>query len=165
MSTKPEMANAVYSDGELVVIVPKGEGGVEDNAGGIWGEVYYGMCLYRSTKSQSAFRDGLLEAGVEPYNGFGLEHKIGTKIGGTTFDTYGRRYSAADLLSYDKAANIKVALHGTVERILVASASASASATSLSTKTAIEFVYRDQLRGFHHAIVNRNFRVIGMDAL
>ncbi|KAK6940799.1 hypothetical protein RJ641_030330 [Dillenia turbinata] len=38
MSTKPEMANAVYSDGELVVTVPKGEGGVEDNDGGIWGE-------------------------------------------------------------------------------------------------------------------------------
>ncbi|KAK6921228.1 LOW QUALITY PROTEIN: hypothetical protein RJ641_014906 [Dillenia turbinata] len=37
---------------------------------------------------QSTFRDGLLEAGVAPYNRFGLEHKIGTKIGGTTFDTY-----------------------------------------------------------------------------
>ncbi|KAM1822418.1 hypothetical protein ACFX1X_024834 [Malus domestica] len=40
---------------------------------------------------QSAVRDGLLEAGVDPYNGFDLEHAVGTKIGGSTFDTSGRR--------------------------------------------------------------------------
>ncbi|KAK6911118.1 Glucose-methanol-choline oxidoreductase, N-terminal [Dillenia turbinata] len=105
---------------------------------------------------QSAFRDGLLEAGVAPYNGFSLEHKIGTKIGGTTFDNYGRRHSAADLLNYAKASNIKVALHGTVERILVASASA----TSLSSKSAVGVVYRDQLGGFHHAMVREKGEVI-----
>ncbi|KAK6915172.1 LOW QUALITY PROTEIN: Glucose-methanol-choline oxidoreductase, N-terminal, partial [Dillenia turbinata] len=104
---------------------------------------------------QSASRDWLLEVGVKPYNWFILEHKIGTKIGGTTFDTYGRRYSAADLLNYAKASNIKVALHGTVERILVASASTFA--TSLSTKPAIGV---DQLRGFHHAMVRENGEVI-----
>ncbi|KAK6917379.1 LOW QUALITY PROTEIN: hypothetical protein RJ641_018130 [Dillenia turbinata] len=92
--------------------------------------------------------DNLLFAGVAPFNGFSLEHKLGTKIGGTTFDTYGRRHSAADLLNYAKASNIKVVLHGTVERILVSSASA----TSLSSKSAVGVVYRDQLGGFHHAM-------------
>ncbi|KAK6925333.1 hypothetical protein RJ641_009659 [Dillenia turbinata] len=31
----------------------------------------------------------ILQAGVAPYNGFSLEHKIGTKTRGTTFDIYG----------------------------------------------------------------------------
>ncbi|CAK7328702.1 unnamed protein product [Dovyalis caffra] len=58
---------------------------------------------------QSAVRDGLLEAGVDPYNGFTLDHSVGTKIGGSTFDSSGRRHSAADLLSYAKASNFRVA--------------------------------------------------------
>ena len=40
---------------------------------------------------QSAIRDVLLEVGVHPFNGFTLEHKVGTKIGGSTFDRSGRR--------------------------------------------------------------------------
>ena len=32
---------------------------------------------------QSSVRDGLLEAGVDPYKGFSLEHFAGTKIGGS----------------------------------------------------------------------------------
>lgn len=47
---------------------------------------------------QSAIRDGLLEAGVNPYNGFTLEHVLGTKMGDSTFDSSGgRHHSAADL--------------------------------------------------------------------
>lgn len=48
---------------------------------------------------QSSVRDGLLKAGVDPYpyKGFCLEHFVGTKIGGSTFDGSGRRHSAADL--------------------------------------------------------------------
>ena len=42
---------------------------------------------------QSSVRDGLLEAGVNPYNGFSLEHLVGTKIGGSTFDGSGRKCS------------------------------------------------------------------------
>lgn len=59
---------------------------------------------------QSAVRDGLLEAGVKPYNGFSFDHLLGTKIGGSTFDPSGRRHSAADLLNYANAMNIKVAV-------------------------------------------------------
>ncbi|KAL0445570.1 UNVERIFIED_CONTAM: protein HOTHEAD [Sesamum latifolium] len=38
---------------------------------------------------QSAVRDGLLEAGVEPNNGFTYDHLVGTKVGGTIFDGEG----------------------------------------------------------------------------
>jgi len=33
---------------------------------------------------------------------------VGTKIGGSTFDSSGRRHSVADLLSYAKALNMRV---------------------------------------------------------
>ncbi|WOK98294.1 hypothetical protein Cni_G07004 [Canna indica] len=68
---------------------------------------------------QEAVRDGLLEAEVTPYNGFTLEHVAGTKIGGSTFDSNGRRHSAADLLGFANPANIQVAIRATVERILL----------------------------------------------
>ncbi|KAL8538195.1 hypothetical protein ACS0TY_000237 [Phlomoides rotata] len=49
---------------------------------------------------QAAFRDGLVEAGVSPDNGFTYEHLQGTKIGGSIFDRSGNRHTAADLLEY-----------------------------------------------------------------
>ncbi|KAK6158124.1 hypothetical protein DH2020_005438 [Rehmannia glutinosa] len=49
---------------------------------------------------QAAVRDGLLEAGVSPYNGFTYDHLLGTKVGGTIFDGDGRRHTAADLLRF-----------------------------------------------------------------
>jgi (R)-mandelonitrile lyase len=88
---------------------------------------------------QLAVRDGLLEAGVFPYNGFTLDHSVGTKMGGSTFDSSGRRHSAADLLSYAKASNIRVAVYASLERILLAS-------YSLDLKWAIGVVFRDQTR-------------------
>ena len=45
---------------------------------------------------QSPVRDGLLEVGVDPYIRFSLDHSVGTKIGGSTFDSIGKRYSAID---------------------------------------------------------------------
>ncbi|CAI0404163.1 unnamed protein product, partial [Linum tenue] len=67
---------------------------------------------------QSAVRDGLVEIGVLPYNGFTYDHVQGTKIGGTIFDDQGRRHTAADLLGYANHRTIKVYLHATVSRIL-----------------------------------------------
>ncbi|RVW59456.1 Protein HOTHEAD [Vitis vinifera] len=66
---------------------------------------------------QSAVRDGLLEAGVLPYNGFSYEHLYGTKVGGTIFDHQDHRHTAADLLEYANPKNIVVLLHATVEKI------------------------------------------------
>lgn len=67
---------------------------------------------------QSAVRDGLLEAGVLPNNGFTYEHLHGTKIGGTIFDRRGYRHTAADLLQYADPRRIVVYLHATVQKIL-----------------------------------------------
>ncbi|XVE64149.1 hypothetical protein DITRI_Ditri07aG0078700 [Diplodiscus trichospermus] len=67
---------------------------------------------------QSAVRDGLLEAGVLPFNGFSYDHINGTKIGATIFDLDDYRHSAADLLEYADPEKIKVYLHATVHTIL-----------------------------------------------
>ncbi|KAJ0243097.1 hypothetical protein HA466_0203280 [Hirschfeldia incana] len=67
---------------------------------------------------QSALKDGLLEAGVLPYNGFTLDHLVGTKISGTIFDPAGHRHSAADLLEYANPDTIAVYLHALVHKIL-----------------------------------------------
>ncbi|XP_076918441.1 protein HOTHEAD-like [Bidens hawaiensis] len=67
---------------------------------------------------QSAVRDGLVEVGVRPYNGFTYDHLYGTKIGGTIFDANGHRHTAADLLRYAKRSGLTVLLHAPVHRIL-----------------------------------------------
>ncbi|XP_018839283.1 (R)-mandelonitrile lyase-like isoform X1 [Juglans regia] len=105
---------------------------------------------------QSAIRDGLLEAGVDPYNGFSLDHLVGTKIGGSTFDKTGKRHTAADLLRYAKPSNIKVAVYATVERVLLASSSGRAG----SRQSAIGVVYRDRHGRYHHAMVSKQGEVI-----
>ncbi|WOH01391.1 hypothetical protein DCAR_0520773 [Daucus carota subsp. sativus] len=67
---------------------------------------------------QSAVREGMLEVGMMPDNGFTYEHIQGTKTGGSTFDRNGKRHTAADLLQYADPAKIAVHLHATVQRIL-----------------------------------------------
>ena len=67
---------------------------------------------------QSAFRDGLVEAGVKPYNGFTYDHQYGTKIGGTIFDANGKRHTAADLLEYAIPNRTTLYLFATVHKIL-----------------------------------------------
>ncbi|XP_073136073.1 (R)-mandelonitrile lyase-like [Henckelia pumila] len=98
---------------------------------------------------QSAVRDGMLEAGIDPYNDFRLDHVLGTKIGGSTFDSFGTRHSAADLLNYANPSNIKVVMHASVERILLASSSSYSNAK----QSAIGVVFRDQMGRYHHAMV------------
>lgn len=85
---------------------------------------------------QSALKDGLLEAGVLPYNGFTLKHIIGTKIGGTTFDPAGHKHSAADLLEYANPDNIAVYLHATVHKILF-------------TTKGISYIYKKKKSSFY----------------
>ncbi|KAM0069210.1 putative glucose-methanol-choline oxidoreductase, FAD/NAD(P)-binding domain superfamily [Helianthus debilis subsp. tardiflorus] len=67
---------------------------------------------------QEAVKDGLLEAGVLPNNGFTYEHIYGTKVGGSIFDQSGKRHTAADLLEYADPSNITVHLNATVHQIL-----------------------------------------------
>ncbi|KAL6847491.1 hypothetical protein ACP4OV_022517 [Aristida adscensionis] len=67
---------------------------------------------------QCALRQGLLQAGVTPDNGYTLDHLPGTKIGGTIFDRRGRRHTAADFLRKAHPRRLTVFLHATVSRIL-----------------------------------------------
>lgn len=106
---------------------------------------------------QVAVRNGLLEAGVQPFNGFTVEHKVGTKLGGSTFDTSGRRHSAADLLNLATPSNIRVAIHATVERVIISS---SAPAAETYQQAASGVVYRDRLGRYHHAWVRDRGEVI-----
>ena len=78
---------------------------------------------------------------------------VGTKIGGSSL---GRRHSVADLLSYAKASNIRVAVYASVERILLSSSSA----YSGSRVSAVGVVYRDQMGKYHHAVVREHGEVI-----
>nr|XP_043622517.1 protein HOTHEAD-like [Erigeron canadensis] len=71
---------------------------------------------------QSAVRNSLLEIGIRPYNGYTLDHLYGTKVGGTIFDSNGRRHSSADLLHYANPRSIIVYLHAPVQRILFTAA-------------------------------------------
>ncbi|KAK8507898.1 hypothetical protein V6N13_140637 [Hibiscus sabdariffa] len=61
-----------------------------------------------SLEWQSAVRNGLLEAGVLPDNGFTYAHINGTKTSGTVFDRKGNRHTAADLLGYADPRRIRM---------------------------------------------------------
>lgn len=67
---------------------------------------------------QEAVRDSLLEVGVSPFNGFTYDHVYGTKVGGTIFDKYGRRHTAASLLASGNPRNLDVLVHATVQKIM-----------------------------------------------
>ncbi|XVF13220.1 hypothetical protein REPUB_Repub08aG0189600 [Reevesia pubescens] len=67
---------------------------------------------------QSAVRDGLMEAGVLPFNGFTYDHIYGTKVGGTIFDEQGNRHTAANLLEYANPNGLTILLHASVHKIL-----------------------------------------------
>ncbi|GFQ07298.1 (r)-mandelonitrile lyase-like [Phtheirospermum japonicum] len=104
---------------------------------------------------QSAVRDALLESGIDPYHGFSLDHVVGTKIGGSTFDSSDTRHSSADLLNYANPLNIKVLVHASVERVLLASSS-----DSVKKQSAIGVVFRDQTGRYHHAMVRDKGEVL-----
>ncbi|KAK2664681.1 hypothetical protein Ddye_003255 [Dipteronia dyeriana] len=67
---------------------------------------------------QTAVRDGLVEAGVLPNNGFTYDHLYGTKVGGTIFDKQGQRHTAADLLEYANPSGLTLFLHASVHKVL-----------------------------------------------
>ncbi|XP_062001094.1 (R)-mandelonitrile lyase-like [Rosa rugosa] len=105
---------------------------------------------------QSAVRDGLLQAGIDPYNGYCFDHVVGTKTSGSTFDTLGRRHSAADLLKYAKPLNIRVAVHATVEKVLLASSTSS----PVSRQSTVGVVFRDRSGRYHHAMLRKHGEVL-----
>ncbi|GLJ35278.1 hypothetical protein SUGI_0709890 [Cryptomeria japonica] len=83
-----------------------------------WVEKLNAFKQYKLFPWSSAFKDGLLEAGVVPYNGYSLDHLEGTKISASIFDKKGKRHTAADLLQYANPENIVVLLNATASKIL-----------------------------------------------
>lgn len=73
-----------------------------------------------------------------------------------TFDSSGRRHTAADLLNYAKPSKIQVSVHASVEIILLATSSVSDN----SQLSAIGLLYRDGLGRYHYAMVSDNGEVI-----
>ncbi|PAN51920.1 hypothetical protein PAHAL_9G629900 [Panicum hallii] len=98
---------------------------------------------------QCALREGLLEAGITPDNGYTLEHVPGTKIGGTIFDRRGRRHTAADFLRKAHPRRLTVFLHATVSRILFRRAE------GLAKPVASGVVFTDPLGVQHHVYLRR----------
>ncbi|KAK3123351.1 hypothetical protein QOZ80_8AG0629170 [Eleusine coracana subsp. coracana] len=98
---------------------------------------------------QVAVRDGLLEAGISPYNGYTYDHLYGTKIGGTIFDETGYRHTAADLLAAGNPNNLRVLLHASVNQIV------------FNTKKghrkprAVGVNFSDENGGYHQAFLGR----------
>ncbi|XP_019058059.1 PREDICTED: protein HOTHEAD [Tarenaya hassleriana] len=96
---------------------------------------------------QKALRDGLLESGVRPFNGFTYDHMYGTKIGGTIFDRFGRRHTAAELLSYANPQKLRVLIYATVQKIIFD--------TSGKRPRAAGVVFKDE-NGNQHQVLLRN---------
>lgn len=63
-------------------------------------------------------RDGLLEVGISPFNGFTFDHLYGTKVGGTIFDEFGKRHTAADLLAEANPEKLSVLIYAKVQKIM-----------------------------------------------
>ncbi|GAB2269234.1 hypothetical protein Dimus_004161 [Dionaea muscipula] len=97
---------------------------------------------------QRAVRDGLLEVGISPFNGFTYDHKYGTKVGGTIFDNKGRRHTAAELLSSGNPENLNVLIHATVHKIVFHN--------SGSKPKAIGVLFKDENGEEHQAFLSRS---------
>ena len=67
---------------------------------------------------QVAVIDGRLEVGVSPFDGFMYDHLYGTKVGGTIFDRFGHRHTAAELLASANPEKLDVLVHATVQKIV-----------------------------------------------
>ncbi|XP_057455237.1 protein HOTHEAD [Lotus japonicus] len=67
---------------------------------------------------QRAVRESLLDSGVSPFNGFTYDHIYGTKVGGTIFDRFGRRHTAAELLATANPDKLTVLIYATVQKIV-----------------------------------------------
>ncbi|KAK7280011.1 hypothetical protein RJT34_25073 [Clitoria ternatea] len=98
---------------------------------------------------QTAVKDGLLEVGVLPYNGFSLDHLYGTKVGGTIFDKDGQRHIAADLLEYADPKRISVYLHATVQKIVFKDGS-----TEKGLPQAYGVIFKDAFGVIHRAYLS-----------
>ncbi|XP_006659383.1 protein HOTHEAD-like [Oryza brachyantha] len=99
---------------------------------------------------QAALRDGLLEAGVTPSNGYTYDHLFGTKVGGTIFDETGYRHTAADLLAAGNHINLRVLLHANVNRLFFSKGQGN------RKPRAIGVDFKDENGRYQHAFLSRH---------
>ncbi|XP_068647768.1 protein HOTHEAD-like [Aristolochia californica] len=99
---------------------------------------------------QQAFKDGLLQAGISPFNGYTYDHLYGTKVGGTIFGKHGFRNTAADLLSAGNPANLQVLLHASVQKILFDKRG--------RKPAAIGVVFKDENGKLHKVFLSNRFK-------
>ncbi|XP_030509649.2 (R)-mandelonitrile lyase 1 [Cannabis sativa] len=130
----------------------RGEGGVEWEMDLVekayeWVEesIVYGSELL---EWQNTMKEALLEGGIGPYNGFSLDHKLGTKYSGSIFDEFGGRHGAAELLNKGHFSNLRVVVYATVEQIL------------FSGLTAKGVIFRDSKGKSHKAFVRNKGEII-----
>ncbi|KAJ8643384.1 hypothetical protein MRB53_005132 [Persea americana] len=96
---------------------------------------------------QQAFKDGLLEAGVSPFNGYTYDHLYGTKVGGTIFNETGHRSTAADLLAAGNPNNLRVLIHARVQKIIFDKSGTRPKATGV--------IFKDETGKDHYAFLSR----------
>ncbi|CAL5361232.1 hypothetical protein CsSME_00052112 [Camellia sinensis var. sinensis] len=94
---------------------------------------------------QIAVRDSLLDVGVSPFNGFTYDHVYGTKVGGTIFDKYGGRHTAAELLASASPEKLDVLIHATVQKIVFD--------TTGKKPMAVGVIFNDENGNQHQAIL------------
>ncbi|KAK2983809.1 hypothetical protein RJ640_008485 [Escallonia rubra] len=99
---------------------------------------------------QRAVRDGLLEVGISPFNGFTYDHLYGTKVGGTIFDKYGRRHTAAELLTSGNPEKLNVLIHASVQKIVFD--------TTGKKPNAVGVIFKDENGNQHRAFLSRRQR-------
>ncbi|KAH7544613.1 hypothetical protein FEM48_Zijuj01G0004300 [Ziziphus jujuba var. spinosa] len=109
---------------------------------------------YNLSTFQSILRKGLLQAGVGPDNGFTLQHLVGTKTSGSTFDDQGRRHGAVELLNKGVLKNLRVAVEAYVEKIIFSSSN------NASRLSATGVIYKDSKGRTHRAFVKDKGEVI-----
>ncbi|XP_076954923.1 sinalpyl alcohol oxidase Nec3-like [Bidens hawaiensis] len=102
---------------------------------------------------QNSTLNALLESGVGPANGFTVEHLIGTKVTGSTFDGSGIRHGAVELLSKANPENLRVVVKAIVDRIIFSSSNSSGVTTS-------GVVYHDSNGRRHEVRIRKNGEVI-----
>ncbi|CAI9757669.1 unnamed protein product [Fraxinus pennsylvanica] len=99
---------------------------------------------------QRAFRDSLIEVGISPFNGFTYDHVYGTKIGGTIFDRFGLRHTAAELLASANPDNLNVLVHATVQKIVFKKTG--------NRPKAVGVVFKDENGKQHKAFLSKRSR-------
>ncbi|CBI35951.3 unnamed protein product, partial [Vitis vinifera] len=94
---------------------------------------------------QKALRDGLLEVGISPFNGFTFDHLYGTKVGGTIFDEFGKRHTAADLLAEGNPEKLSVLIYAKVQKIMFN--------TTAKRPKAVGVIFKDENGNQHQAFL------------